>query len=258
MRFGIFQRTTLALLTCCLSAIAASPKIEKALTDLTSPDIQVRRDALDEIAYSEDPRIPYLCLPLLKDPGSSTRMLAARAIGSRFQFVKQTDVPKFVEALERCWKEGAQDGPQSYTAFNCQRAIGLLTLDYNFPDVFGVSPDKKWAVYERHGSPVTIEIESATHRMLPFHNFLGPIRTDQYHWSPNSLCFGMVLNRYQRTDNLCFYRVVDQKTWQFTPDEVEKQFQKWIALPHNDVWRPTLEFVRWREEEAHVKLFATV
>ena len=70
------------------------------IADLRSPDVTVRRGAIDTIQTLDDPRIPAACLPLLNDPGLSIRRLAARAIGSRFYEISDTDRPRYLAALQ--------------------------------------------------------------------------------------------------------------------------------------------------------------
>src|SRR5438552_7411540 len=63
------------------------------LTQLKSPEPDVRIAALRELQTSLDPRIPDAMLPLLADEGNSIRRLAARAIGSRWwQIPKKSDM----------------------------------------------------------------------------------------------------------------------------------------------------------------------
>jgi hypothetical protein len=149
-----------------VSALRADP-----VDDLHSPDITVRRAAIQTIQTSDDPRIPPACLPLLNDPGLSIRRLAARAIGSRFWQIADADRPRYLAALRACLAArkgqpelGNYDGEDDISLM-CLRAIGLLTRDYRSAP-FSVSPDGKWVLYERRRRPVLANMASRQHYLL--------------------------------------------------------------------------------------------
>lgn len=128
---------------------------------LGSPDIDVRRAAVDEIQTLDDPRIPAACLPLLDDEGNSIRRLAARAIGSRFAQIPPERVNEYVAVLRECAETTEHEGAKAM----CQRAIGLLTRDYS-SDQFSVSPDSHWVLYERRRLPVIADAQADVHTLL--------------------------------------------------------------------------------------------
>ncbi len=119
----------------------------------------------------DDPRIPAACLPLLNDPGLSIRRLAARAIGSRFYEISDSDRPRYLAALQACLEDrkgkpeaGNYDDIDDVTLM-CQRALGLLSRRYDSPP-FSVSPDGKWVLYERRRRPVIASIANQQHHLL--------------------------------------------------------------------------------------------
>jgi hypothetical protein len=249
----------IALILLPLDSFAASARIEKALVELTSTNMQVRRDAMDVIAYSDDPRIAYACLPLLhKNEGSTTRSLAARAIGSRFESVKPEDVRRFVDALNECLKEGESSRNRfDLLTRNCQRAIGLLTQNYDYPEVFSRSPDGRWIVYERRSYPVLIDTTTSKHQILPnpAGDFWHIITPDRCHWTEDSSIVAIELSRDRHTTQLCFWRVTDGDTWVLDPDEVHQRFKLWELIPNSSFSRSTtLEFVRWEKDRTIIKV----
>ena len=141
------------------------------IADLRSPDVTVRRGAIDTIQTLDDPRIAAACLPLLNDPGLSIRRLAARAIGSRFYEISDTDRPHYLAALQTCLEDrkGKPEAGNYYdvddVTLMCQRAIGLLRRRYDSPP-FSVSPNGEWVLYERRRRPVIAHIAHQQHYLL--------------------------------------------------------------------------------------------
>jgi hypothetical protein len=226
--FGFF------LLVICASA----NELDQALQKLKSDNIEIRRNAIDEIAYSLDPRIPYACLPLLRDPGTSIQRLAARAIGSRYQFVKKRDIPEFVDALNDCLKEQENlnreypDSNGELLRLMCQRAIGLLTKKYDFPEVFSISPDKKWVIYERRGYPVAINLKTQKHELLsPIINGLAArqfstfIHASACHWSDDSKVVAIDFGPNRRVGAVFIWRNADNKCWTVDGYDIQQRFQ---------------------------------
>jgi hypothetical protein len=263
----IRQRQTLATLTWMVAFVGfiafeiRANDIDQALRDMQSTDIDVRNGAVYDIAYSEDPRIPYACLPLLKDPGTSTQRIAARAIGSRFQFVKEEDISLFVKALKECLSEQdvflrtSRDGNRELTRLLCQRAIGLLTKNYDFPEVFSQSPNGRWVIYERRSCPVIVDTLTSEHRMLPksMKAFWQNIFPTECYWNSDSSIVSLQISRDRVTDNIWFYRVSDGRIWKLDPEETRDRLG--LNIPGSNYPRSTcLNFVRWEENRAIVHL----
>ncbi len=251
-------RVSSLLLAAALLAHAEKPA--KAIAELSSPDVKVRRKAIDTIQTLNDPAIPSACLPLLKDEGFSIRRQAARAIGSRFSDIPKDQVKTYVEALNTCAKEGPED-----VTLICQRAIGLLTANYKFPS-FSVSPKKKWVLYERRRPPVIASIRSGPHALI------SPLAIDfngkpdllkmeatnesaeelfhpHWHSSGDALAFTMILQRR-------FYTPVC--VWSANSDKVvilEARSLKNVLPPRYPAWGTTTEFARWDGDKAVVRVY---
>ena len=136
----------LFIILCMLAAVLdQSPAAITAewIEALKSPEVGVRRRAIDQIQTIDDSRIPEACLPLLSDEGNSIRRQAARAIGSRFYQVPKNRVGIFVLALRKCAKAGPED-----VTLIAYRAIGLLTRKAASL-AFSRSPDGRWVLYEQ-------------------------------------------------------------------------------------------------------------
>jgi len=136
-----------------LPGFSSSLKAKDWVDLLKSPDVAVRRQAIDEIQTLDDARIPEACLPLLRDEGRSIRRQAARAIGSRYDQIAAERGPVFLKELRAC----ATDGPED-TTFVAKRAIGLLTRKFDHP-AFSVSPDHRWVLFEERRRPMIADVQ---------------------------------------------------------------------------------------------------
>lgn len=133
---------------------------ERALAQLRDADPSTRVAAVRSLSRSLDPRIPSAMLPLLRDEGDSNRRLAARAIGSRWWQIGPSEVADYVAALKSNLSSGAEDERNM-----ALRAIGLLERDYR-SDLFSVSANGRWVIYERHSLPCLIDTKSETEELL--------------------------------------------------------------------------------------------
>jgi hypothetical protein len=141
------------------------------VAELSSPDINVRREAVDRIETLDDPRIPAACLPLLHDAGLSIRRQAARAIGSRFYQIPKDQMPEFIAAMRQYRQQFPPNSkpldpaePQG-DQIVAERGLGLLTRDFSGPE-FTVSPDKKWVLYEERRRPMIATTDLAKRQLL--------------------------------------------------------------------------------------------
>lgn len=240
--------------------VQADEKPAKAIAELSSPDVKVRRKAIETIQTLDDPAIPPACLPLLKDEGFSIRRQAARAIGSRFADIPKDQRKPYVDALKSCAKEG----PENVTLI-CQRAIGLLTENYKFPS-FSVSPTKKWVLYERRRLPVIAPVKSGSHtlisplaidfngkpdllKMMVTNESAEELFHPQWHPSGDALAFTMQLQRR-------FYTPVC--VWSATSDKIvilEARSLKNVLPARYPAWGTTTEFARWIGDKAIVRVY---
>lgn len=251
MKFLLYPLSFLGL----LSSVEADD-----VARLASPDIAVRRAAVEAIQTQDDPRIPAACLPLLKDEGLSTRRQAARAIGSRFFDVPADQKKVYLEALRQC----ADQAPEG-TVVVCQRAIGLLTGNYDCPS-FSVGPKNKWVLYERRRLPVIAPVKGGNHQLLsPVWNgwedkkeLLRLMETNESivdlfapHWHPGgeSVAFTMVLQRRY------FHPIF---IWSADAAEVKvlepKALKSLLPSRYPD-WGTTTDFVRWDGSKAIVRIY---
>ncbi len=253
------------------------------MTDLHSPDISVRRAAVQAIQTCDDPRIPAACFPLLGDVGDSIRRQAARAIGSRFAQIPATDRGRYITALRAC----AAAGPDDVTLI-CQRAIGLLTRDYSFAS-FSVSPNGKWVLYERRRLPVIANIARQQHELLsPFDpatagatddvahdtgiegsedyehapvtdSLLEMVVTNEPaealfapHWQPGGNAIAFTLE----TLEMRFYHPI--LVWSASNRDVQvlnfERFQSLLGSRKHE-WGTTTEFVGWKGDRVLVRIF---
>jgi hypothetical protein len=148
-------------------SLALSPLFHRAaaeplgwLSPLHSPDIEVRRAAVDRLQTLDDPHIPDACLPLLRDEGLSIRRQAARAIGSRSYEIPGNKRPAFIAALTQY----RRDAPEDDRAV-ADRALGLLLHDFSSP-VFSVSSNQKWVLYEQRRRPMIADITLTERQLL--------------------------------------------------------------------------------------------
>jgi AcrR family transcriptional regulator len=152
-----------ALVCAALAAFAnatAPAAVDENLARLRAPDPETRVEAVRALLTELDPRIPEAMLPLLTDEGNSIRRLAARAIGSRWWQIPRERVADFVSALQRNAASEFEDEQNMVT-----RAVGLLTRDYS-GRMFARSSNGRWVVYERHGLPCVIDVQTSTEELL--------------------------------------------------------------------------------------------
>ena len=242
-----------------LVVLTLSPAAEPtpAIAALASPDIVVRRAAVEAIQTLDDPAIPAACLPLLKDEGVSIRRQAARAIGSRFFQIPEIQKKTYLAAL----KESEAMGPAD-NALICQRAIGLLTGNFSFPS-FSVGPRKKWVLYERRKLPVITLVKHGNHELLspvwPGENELlkmaitnepaQELFSPHWHSSGEAVAFTMILQRR-------FFHPIF--IWSFDAPEVkvlEPRSLKPLLPPRYPNWGTTSDFVKWDGTKVIVRIY---
>lgn len=253
-----FIPSALLFLAATSSLLAAEAGKQLAL--LASPDIAVRRAAVEAIQTLDEPAIPAACLTLLKDEGLSIRRQAARAIGSRFSEVPADQRQTYLAALRKC----AAEGPEDNTLI-CQRAIGLLTGNFSFPS-FSVGPEKKWVLYERRKLPVIAPLKGGPHRLL------SPVWTDwadkpellimsvtnesaeelfSPHWHPGgeALAFTMKLQR-RFFHPICIWVAGDNEVKILEP----RSLKPLLPARYPD-YGTTTEFIRWDGSKAIVRIY---
>jgi hypothetical protein len=147
------------LLAVCLP-MSGAKGADRLQARLHSPEIAIRRSAIDQIQTLDRAWIPEACLPLLKDEGDSIRRQAARAIGSRFDQIPEDRRAAFLAALRIC----AKDGPEDVTLI-ANRAIGLLT-GKEASAAFSRSPDGRWVLCEQRRLPVVADRRLRTRQFL--------------------------------------------------------------------------------------------
>ncbi len=232
----------------------------KSIAALSSPDIAVRRVAVDLIQTLGDPAIPAACLPLLRDEGFSIRRQAARAIGSRFSEIPKNQRKMYVDALKTCAKQGPED-----VTLICQRAIGLLTENYSYPS-FSVGPKNKWVLYERRRLPVIAPVKGGAHALVT------PVAIDfngkpdllkmkitnesaeelfDPHWHPGgeALAFTMKLQRRFYTP-VCIWSAKNNRVI-----ILEARSLKGVLPSRYPAWGTTTEFARWDGDKAIVRIY---
>lgn len=155
--------TLAASLALASNLCAQNPEeVTRLLSQLQSENIDTRRDAMEGLQTSLDPRIPNACLPLFQMEGDSIRRLAARAIGSRWHQIPKERIPAFTLALKRQLKS-EHDGLVNMA----RRGIALLNRDYS-DAMLSRSKSKRWVVYERYGLPCLIDTHSMSEELLGF------------------------------------------------------------------------------------------
>jgi hypothetical protein len=270
------------VITLCLTArlVAAAPT--DWIVQLSSPDMAVRRDAIDRIQTLDDPRIPEDCLPLLHDPGLSIRRQAARAIGSRYYQVPKERLPEFIAALRQYRREVSDDDKVV-----AERGLGLLTHDFSEP-AFSVSPDKKWVLYEQRRRPMIADTGLETRQLLapkvpaglpysriPVHIERGEFVEDapyalvqpihllklmttsesvddlfHPHWNPASTALELQPDIQARFFTPgCLWRSRDGAYRVFMVESFQRLYGK--RFPH---WSTTLDFVKWEGPKAIFKI----
>lgn len=224
---------------------------------LGSPDIAVRRAAVEAIQTMDVPGIPAACLRLLKDEGISIRRQAARAIGSRFAEIPEVEKKAYLAAL----KESAAMGPAD-NKLMCERAIGLLKGDFSYPS-FSVGPHKKWVLYERRKLPVITLVKQGNHELLspvwPGENELLKLAVTNesakdlfdphWHSSGEAVAFTMQLQRR-------FFHPIF--VWSASAAELkvlEPKSLKPLLPPRYPNWGTTSDFVRWDGTKVIVRIY---
>lgn len=247
------------------------------ISQLQSPDIEVRRTAIDCVQTLDDARIPEACLPLLRDEGFSIRRQAARAIGSRFYQIPKDRTAAFVDALKQCAKEG----PDGVT-FVANRAIGLLTRDFSF-DAFSKSPDGKWVLYEQRRLPMIADTKLEKRQLLspvspdskwgvndtyidrgqiisrgPDGKLLKLMTTNEkvdwifrQHWQPQGDAIALQPTLQAKFFSpICIWRASDgaMRVWWVT--SFKSLYGK--RFPH---WATVIDFVKWDGRKAIMKIY---
>ena len=250
------------------------------IAQLHSPEIEVRRAAVDRIQTLDDARIPEACLPLLQDEGLSIRRQAARAIGSRSYEIPKRRLPEFLAAL-RQYRDTAPDDDRTVA----ERALGLLSEDFSGP-AFCVSPDKKWVLYEERRRPVIADTRLAKRQLLspkvplpdPFefddntvvergelverpqvHSRLlklmvtneTPASLFRPHWHPGSVALEIQPTIQRRFfAPICLWRSSDGSCRVFSVASFRSLYGK--RFPH---WATVMDFVKWQENKAIFKIY---
>ncbi|MES2925005.1 MAG: HEAT repeat domain-containing protein [Verrucomicrobiota bacterium] len=239
-----------------LLAAEPSPEIAK----LASPDIAVRRAAVEAIQTLDDPGIPAACLPLLQDEGRSIRRQAARAIGSRFSDVPANQRKIYLAALKQCEALGPEDN-----ALICQRAIGLLTGNFSFPS-FSVGPRKKWVLYERRKLPVVTLVKSGNHELLSpvwtkwngepevlkmtiTNESADELFAPHWHSSGEAVAFTMILQRR------FFHPIFVWAAGTADLKVLEPKSLKPLLPPRYPNWGTTSDFVKWDGTKAVIRIY---
>lgn len=271
------KRSLIFLCFAVLLLLASVDSYADSIDDLKSPDVAVRRVAIDQIQTLDDPRIPAACLPLLNDEGHSIRRLAARAIGSRFYQIPDAERPRYLAAIQACLESRkGQPAEGNYAEFDditlmCQRAIGLLTRRYDSPP-FSVSPNGKWVLYERRRLPVIANVSNQQHYLLaPLEadidepddaskkSILKTVETNlpaaqlfAPHWQPGGQALAFTLERLEKK----FYHPI--LVWSAkAPSHVVVLDEPFFAsvLERDPQWGDTTEFVAWKADKALIRIY---
>lgn len=254
------MKPVLALFVAFTLAARGETGAAKQIALLNSPDIAVRRAAVEAIQTLDDPAITAACLPLLKDEGLSIRRQAARAIGSRFFDVPPAQQKSYVDALKKC----ATAGPGDNTLLS-ERAIGLLTANYRFPS-FSIGPKKKWVLYERRKLPVIAPVKGGEHLLLsPIWTYgdekpellklavtnepAADLFAPRWHPSGNAVAFTMILQR--RFFHPIFIWVAGTKELK----TLDPYSLKPLLPARYPDWGTTSDFVRWDGDKAIIRIY---
>ncbi len=139
--------------------------VNASLQKLKSKDPDQRLEALRELEYSLDPRLPAIMLGLLNDTGNSTRRVAAHGIGSRWWQVPKDNLDAFITRL----KTAAAKEREGYTG-ECYRSVALLQVAagkrIEHPEAVSVSPNGRWIIYDRLGMPCLVDVQSRSEELL--------------------------------------------------------------------------------------------
>lgn len=225
-------------------------EVESALRALASPEMQTRRDALEILLYSGDPRIAKAALPLLQDEGDTTRTLAARTIGSRWPSIPRDEVPQYVEALHAA-KKHAHESELNEPLI--ERAIGLLRRDYSGSN-FSRSPDRRWVIYERHGFPAVIDTNNDKEWLL-MPEVDGEVvgyshggtpdtkQTIRWRWDSSVVAVDVWYRRHSNL--LLFWRPSNGKQWTLEAREVGEKLNAPTPAHGGGFRYASLKLVRW-------------
>lgn len=223
--------------------------IGQALRDLKSKDMETRRAAVDEVAFSEDPRVAEACLTLIYDRGQTTARKAMRMIGSRARVIPKKDRPRFAAALRK-WA-ATHDGNDPYY----QRALGLLTEDYRSA-VFCKSPDGRYVIYERLGVPEVIDTQGGQYRLLVAPGESGEILYDVYgagyfdpsavHWTPDSKMVAVELQISRHHTGLAVWVAGGETVKALEPKRLYARFAEGRSLGEDEYLMVDYEFAAWK------------
>ena len=252
------MKSLLRFLPCLIfiSTLEAADEIAR----LSSPDITIRRAAVEAIQTLDDPTIPAACLPLLKDEGLSIRRQAARAIGSRFSDVPVDQRKTYIEALKKC----AAAGPEDNTLI-CQRAIGLLTGNFAFPS-FSVGPKKKWVLYERRKLPVIAPVKGGQHlllspvwkdwndkndllKMAVTNESAEELFSPEWHPGGEAVAFTMKLQR-KFFHPICIWVAGENEVKILEPRSLKP-----LLPARYPAWGTTSDFVKWDGNKAIIRIY---
>ncbi len=155
--------------------------VNASLAKLKSKDPDKRLEALRELEYSLDPRLPGVMLGLLSDVGDTTRSVAEHGIGSRWWQIPKDQVGVYIARLKKANPSG-EGG---------QRSIELLEQSQGKrlerPQGVSLSPNGRWIIYDRRGLPCLIEVQSQSEELLGHDHadregrFMGAAETVRWH-----------------------------------------------------------------------------
>ena len=135
------------------------------LAKLKSKDPDRRLEALRELEYSLDPKLPAVMLGLLNDAGNTTRRVAAHGIGSRWWQVPKDQLDVYIGRLKAA---AAKEG-EGYTG-ECYRGVALLQVAagkrIEHPEAVSLSPNGRWLIYDRLGTPCLVDVRTQSEELL--------------------------------------------------------------------------------------------
>jgi hypothetical protein len=139
--------------------------VDANLKKLKSGDPEKRLEALRELEYSLDPRLPAVMLGLLKDSGDTIRRVAAHGIGSRWWQVPRDQSARYIAELKKSAAREEDNGMGE-----CSRSIALLQQGsgsrIEFRKAVSISPNGRWIIYDRLGLPCLVDVQTQSEEML--------------------------------------------------------------------------------------------